>query len=56
VKSLRRGGEVASAGAAGGPARSGGVVLPFSLELDRAAQPSRAQLADAVALVVKERL
>lgn len=36
--------------------RPDGAVLPFSLELDRATQPSRAQLADAVALAVKERL
>lgn len=34
--------------------RPDGAVLPFSLELDRAAQPSRAQLAAAVALTVKE--
>jgi acetoin:2,6-dichlorophenolindophenol oxidoreductase subunit beta len=35
--------------------RPDGAVLPFSLELDRAVQPSRAQLAAAVALTVKER-
>jgi acetoin:2,6-dichlorophenolindophenol oxidoreductase subunit beta len=35
--------------------RPDGAVLPFSLELDRATQPSRAQLAAAVALTVKER-
>ena len=35
--------------------RPDGAVLPFSLELDRATQPSRAQLADAVALAVKEK-
>ncbi|MDQ3788280.1 MAG: alpha-ketoacid dehydrogenase subunit beta [Actinomycetota bacterium] len=35
--------------------RPDGAVLPFSLELDRATQPSRAQLAAAVNLTVKER-
>ncbi|OLF19198.1 alpha-ketoacid dehydrogenase subunit beta [Actinophytocola xanthii] len=35
--------------------RPDGAVLPFSPELDRATQPSRAQLAAAVSLVVKER-
>ncbi len=35
--------------------RPDGAVLPFSFELDRATQPSRAQLAAAVALTVKER-
>ena len=35
--------------------RPDGAVLPFSLELDRAVQPSRAQLAAAVALTVKDR-
>lgn len=35
--------------------RPDGAVLPFSLELDRATQPSRAQLAAAVSLTVKER-
>ncbi|MBB4912215.1 alpha-ketoacid dehydrogenase subunit beta [Actinophytocola algeriensis] len=35
--------------------RPDGAVLPFSLELDRSVQPSRAQLADAVAIAVKER-
>jgi len=35
--------------------RPDGAVLPFSLELDRATQPSRAQLAAAVTLTVKER-
>ena len=34
--------------------RPDGAVLPFSLELDRATQPSRAQLAAAVTLTVKE--
>ncbi len=34
--------------------RPDGAVLPFSLELDRATQPSRAQLAAAVARTVKE--
>ena len=35
--------------------RPDGAVLPFSLELDRATQPSRAQLAAAINLTVKER-
>src|SRR5437763_4276327 len=35
--------------------RPDGAVLPFSLELDRATQPSRAQLAGALNLTVKER-
>jgi acetoin:2,6-dichlorophenolindophenol oxidoreductase subunit beta len=35
--------------------RPDGAVLPFSLELDRVTQPSRAQLAAAVTLTVKER-
>jgi acetoin:2,6-dichlorophenolindophenol oxidoreductase subunit beta len=35
--------------------RPDGAVLPFSLELDRATQPSRAQLSAAVTLTVKER-
>jgi pyruvate dehydrogenase E1 component beta subunit len=35
--------------------RPDGAVLPFSLELDRATQPSRAQLTAAVNLTVKER-
>jgi acetoin:2,6-dichlorophenolindophenol oxidoreductase subunit beta len=35
--------------------RPDGAVLPFSLELDRSVQPSRAQLADAVAITVKEK-
>ena len=35
--------------------RPDGAVLPFSLELDRATQPGRAQLAAAINLTVKER-
>lgn len=35
--------------------RPDGAVLPFSLELDRAVQPSRAQLAAAITLTAKER-
>jgi acetoin:2,6-dichlorophenolindophenol oxidoreductase subunit beta len=35
--------------------RPDGAVLPFSLELDRATQPSRAQLAAAIDITVKER-